>query len=173
MDLQPQLKYISLSMVGFVKYILDTSAILSGKSFSADLELYSSPMIVEEIQHGRMRRHLDYLLEAGLTIMAPSQEVLDLVRKTARESGDIGRVSEADIEILSLARELDAVLLSDDYSIQNLASILGIRFQGVAQEGITEVFEWEYRCRGCGRYFKEMHKACPVCGSELRTKRKM
>jgi UPF0271 protein len=155
-----------------MKFVLDTSAILSGKDFSSEYELYSSPKIIEEIKHGRMRRRLDFLLESGLRVMSPSEDTIKEVRKCAEETGDIARISEADLEILSLAKELDAILLSDDYSIQNIASKLKVDFKGVAQDGITEIFKWEYRCKGCGRYWEKMHDACPVCGSELKTAQK-
>lgn len=156
-----------------MKFVLDTSAILSGKDLSATHELYSSPKILDELKHGRMRRRLNYLIESGLRIMSPSKEIIEMVKKIASETGDIARVTEADIEILSLAKELDAILLTDDYSIQNLATELNIKYQGVAQEGITETIKWSYRCKGCGRYWKELHDSCPVCGSELRTTRKV
>ncbi|UCE37016.1 MAG: hypothetical protein JSW00_16215 [Thermoplasmata archaeon] len=155
-----------------MKFVLDTSAILSGKDFSSEYELYSSPGILKEIEHGRMRRRLDYLLESGLKVMSPSKETLKTVRECAQDTGDIARISEADIEILSLAKELDAVLVTDDYSIQNLASKLHVKYQGAAQEGITRIIEWSYRCRGCGRYWEDFHDSCPVCGSELKTTRK-
>jgi UPF0271 protein len=155
-----------------MKFVLDTSAILSGKDFSADQELYSSPKILDELKHGRMKRRLDYLIESGLKVMIPSNEIIGEVKKCASETGDIARVTEADIEILSLAKELDAVLLTDDYSIQNLASELNVKYQGVAQEGITKTLKWRYRCKGCGRYWQEMQDSCPVCGSELKTTRK-
>lgn len=155
-----------------MKFVLDTSAILSGKDFAADQELYSSPKILDELQHGRMKRRLEYLMESGLRVMSPSKVILEEVRKCASETGDIARVTEADIEILSLAKELDAVLLTDDYSIQNLASELNVQYQGVVQEGITQTLKWRYRCKGCGRYWQKMQDSCPVCGSELKTTRK-
>jgi UPF0271 protein len=155
-----------------MKYVLDASAILSGKDISSQEKLYTSPLIVEEIAHGRMRRHLDYLIEAGLEVLTPSDKALQKVEKTAVESGDIGRVSRADMEVLALARELEAVLLTDDYSIQNLASILNIKYQGIAQEGIKETYKWKFRCKGCGRYYDEMYETCMVCGSDLKTIRK-
>jgi UPF0271 protein len=155
-----------------MKFVLDASAILSGKEFSAEHELYSSPKILVEVRPGSMRRHLDYLVESGLKVISPSEETVEDVRKCASDTGDIGRVSEADIEILSLAKELEAILLTDDYSIQNIATVLGIEYLGVAQEGITEMIEWRYRCKGCGRYWEEMSDGCPVCGSELKTTRR-
>ena len=148
-----------------MKFVLDASAILSGKDFPAHYELYSSPRILEEIQHGRMRRRLDYLIESGLQVMSPTNETIEEVRQCARDTGDIARVSESDIEILSLAKELDCVLLTDDYSIQNLASKLDVEFKGKAQEEITHTIKWSFRCKGCGRYWDEMHDSCPVCGS--------
>lgn len=155
-----------------MKYVLDASAILSGKDISSQDPLYTSPLIVDEIAHGRMRRHLDYLIEAGLEVLTPSERMVRKIEKTARDSGDIGRLSAADIEVLALAWELEAVLLTDDYSIQNLASILNIRYRGIAQEGIAETYQWKFRCKGCGRYYDEMYETCMVCGSDLKTIRK-
>lgn len=155
-----------------MKYVLDTSAILSGKDFSLENELFSSPRIIDEIKHGSMKRRLDFLLESGLTVLSPSKETVEQVKNTAKKTGDEARVTEADIEILSLALELDAVLISDDYSMQNIASKMNIRYQGIAQEEIKETIKWSFRCKGCGRYWEKMHDLCPVCGSRLKTVRK-
>lgn len=155
-----------------MKYVLDASAILSGKDLPADSELFSSPKIVDELKHGRMKRQLDFLIESGLKIISPSEKSKEEVVKVAENTGDIARVSEADLEILGLAKELNAILLTDDYSIQNIASKLGVEFKGISQEGITKTIKWRFRCKGCGRYWEKMHTVCPVCGSELKTTRK-
>jgi UPF0271 protein len=93
------------------------------------------------------------------------------VESQAKITGDIERVSEADLEILSLALELRAILLTDDYSIQNIATKLGVEYKGISQEGIEKTIRWRNRCKGCGRYWEKMHESCPVCGSELKTTR--
>lgn len=155
-----------------MKYVLDTSAILSGKDLPADCELFSSPKILEEIKHGRMKRQLDFLLESGLKVFSPSEKTLAEVALAAERTGDAARVSDADLEILALAMELGAVLLTDDYSIQNLASELDVKYKGIAQKGITKTLKWRIRCTGCGRYWEKMHESCPVCGSQLKTTRK-
>ena len=154
-----------------MKYVLDTSAILSGKDLPADSELFSSPKIVDELKHGRMKRQLDFLIESGLKILSPSEKSKEEVVASAENTGDIVRVSDADMEILALAKELKAILLTDDYSIQNIASKLGVEFTGISQEGISKTIKWRIRCKGCGRYWEKMHKMCPVCGSELKTTR--
>lgn len=155
-----------------MRYVLDTSAILSGKDLPADCELYSSPKILDELKHGRMRRRLDFLIESGLKVLSPSEDTLKEVISAANESGDLLRMSQADLEILGLAKELDATLLTDDYSIQNLASILHVDYMGISQDGIKKTLKWRIRCKGCGRYWDTMHPSCPVCGSELKTTRK-
>jgi UPF0271 protein len=168
----PKSTYNTRSMPISMKYVLDTSAILSGKDLPTDWELFSSPKVISEIQHGKMKRRLDFLLESGLKVLSPSEKYILEITKAAQKTGDIDRISETDIEILSLAKELKAVLLSDDYSIQNLASVLNVEFLGVAQNGITKTINWRIRCKGCGRYWDKMHPECPVCGSELKTTRK-
>jgi UPF0271 protein len=155
-----------------MRYVLDTSAILSGKDLPADCDLYSSPKILDELKGGRMRRRLDFLIESGLKVLSPSEKTLAEVISTAEKTQDIARVSEADLEILGLAKELDATILTDDYSIQNIASELNVKFMGISQNGITETVKWKIRCKGCGRYWEKMHESCPVCGSQLKTTRK-
>ncbi len=89
-----------------------------------------------------------------------------------RSTGDSRRLSETDIEVLALALELGYQIVTDDYSIQNLATVLGVPFRGLDQKGIGAVFEWEARCKGCGKRFPAAVKECDICGSETRTARK-
>lgn len=152
-----------------MKYVLDASAFFSGIDFSLENELYTSPLIVEELKHGKMKRKLGYLIESGLKVLSPSENVVEIVRNFAKKTKDIERISKADLEILALALDLNAVLLTDDYSLQNLASFLKIKYQPILQIGITKEIEWRYRCKGCGRYFEKMYNECPVCGSKLKT----
>ena len=78
----------------------------------------------------------------------------------------------SDIELLALSLELGAVIVSDDYSIQNLASRMGIAFEPFGKAPIREEFKWTYRCKGCGKFYDEPQPDCPVCGSEVVQKRK-
>ena len=130
-----------------MKLILDSSAILSGKYNSADHEFYTSPSISQELEKSDMNEKFNYMIDAGLRIMAPSRNSLQTVRSGAEKTGDIHRLSELDLELLSLALELDGVILTNDYSIQNLASELNIRFLSLSEEGITNVITWHYQCK--------------------------
>ncbi len=155
------------------KIVIDTSSILAGFQFDGTSTYYISPLAADEIRRGKKKEQLDELIERGvLLVHAPSLELMDKVTVGAQESGDINRLSRADIEILALAIEISAVVVSDDYSIQNLAKRLNIPFKAFGKPPIREEFEWTYRCRGCGKFYKEPQKDCPICGSEVAMKRK-
>jgi UPF0271 protein len=151
-----------------MKFVLDSSAILSGKINSSEHEFYTSPLITQELERSEMKESFQYLIDAGLRIMAPSQKSIQQVHESARKTGDINRLSEPDMELLSLALELDGVIMTNDYSIQNLASELKIPFLSPDEQEITKVITWQYQCKGCAQIFEEKQKDCPVCGSELR-----
>ena len=157
-------------------YIIDTSIILSGKPIDLD----SSPMVTTssvsaEIKSGgRDHRLFQYLLEKGLIIRDPSKKAIEKIHDIATETGDINRLSDADIDILALAVDLknekkDVIILSDDYSIQNVAAALNMKFQSFNQRGITKKLKWQYRCPGCGKQFQEPVKECPICGTEIKS----
>jgi len=157
-------------------FIIDTSAILSGKPINLDnANMSTTPGVSEELKPGgRDYRTFQLLQEKGLIIQSPSKESVNKINKTAEETGDKERLSTADIEILALALDInkdvnkETIILTDDYSIQNVANTLNIKFQSFSQRGITKKFKWMYRCPGCGKRFKESIKICPICGSETK-----
>ncbi|MHB8585025.1 MAG: NOB1 family endonuclease [Thermoplasmatota archaeon] len=154
--------------------VLDTSALLSGQAGELLARepggaFYAPESILQEFRRpGRDRRALDYLLEAGLRLMSPSVESTRRAEEAAARTGDDRKLSDVDLDVISIAIDVKGTIRTDDYSIQNVASVLLIPFQGIAQKGIQEVWEWVHRCRGCGRIYKENTKECAVCGSEVR-----
>lgn len=163
--------FITADHIPLMRYVLDTSALLSGRDFLKEHELYTSPKVIHEIKRGRMRRKLNYLLEVSLKVLMPKNESIQIIKKGAEKTGDIGRLSPADIEILALAKEMNATLLTDDYSIQNLAKELKINYKGIDIKEIEKKIYWKYRCKGCGKYWNELYRSCPICGSKVRTVR--
>ena len=145
-------------------FIIDTSAILSGKPINLNNgRVVTTPAVSSELKPGgRDYRIFQFLKEKGLTIQLPSKESINKVKKIAKDTGDKDRLSLADIEILALALDInnktdgEAVILSDDYSIQNVAHTLNIRFKGFSQKEITKKFKWLFRCPGCGRNSKNL-----------------
>lgn len=158
-------------------FIIDTSAILSGKPITIpNAVIITTPGVSNELNPGgRDFRMFELLKETGLTIQVPSKEAIQSVKQTAQETGDDRRLSTADIEIVALALDInkkpdhEATILSDDYSIQNVASTLNLKFQGFLQKEITKKFKWVSRCPGCGKQFNEIKKICPICGTTTKS----
>lgn len=158
-------------------FIIDTSAILSGKPIRFnDATIVTTPGVSAEINPGgKDFRSFELLKETGLAIHQPSKESLQLVKQTATHTGDDRRLSSADIELLALALDIntdpsqEAILLTDDYSIQNVATTLHIRFEGFSQKAITKKFKWVTRCPGCGKTFTDPVTLCPICGTSTKS----
>ena len=92
-------------------------------------------------------------------VREPREEYVKRVEEAAEELGE--ELSETDVQVLALALELGAPLVTDDAGVQNVACFLEIPFEGVHFR-ITHLIFWERRCRKCGYRGKE--KTCPVCG---------
>jgi UPF0271 protein len=152
-----------------VSYVLDATAIRAGMSLGgARGEFYTTPGVIDEIRKGPVARSLELAVEISLTVMEPGDAARKKVSEAAKQTGDDSRLSETDREILALAWELKATIISDDYSVQNVAKVLGLKTESQI-DGIRKTINWTYRCRGCGRYFDEKQPDCPICGSEVRS----
>lgn len=149
--------------------VLDSGAILAGKPLDSDHVMYAPPAVVDEFQPGgKSRRALDYLLEAGLRVIPPSAQALGEAEEAATRTGDLPRLSGADLEVLALAKDVNGCVVTDDYAVQNVCATLHIPFEPIVQQGITEVIVWTYKCRGCGKVYPDLAEECSVCGSEVR-----
>lgn len=152
--------------------VIDSSVLYYGKDLPPEYECAITPGVVQELTKLGMGSRLGLLLDTKLEVLSPSILAVKAVREAATKTGDSRRLSETDIELLALAHELGYELITDDYSIQNLATVLGIKTRGMDQSGIKEVFEWQARCTGCGKLFTAEVKICDVCGSRTRVRRK-
>ena len=148
--------------------VLDSSALFYGKDLPAEFELVISPGVAAELERHGMGDRLALLLDSRVKVLSPSKESLARILSTAEASGDSMKLSSTDKEILALALDLGYELITDDYSIQNLASILEIPCRGLDQKGIEKVIEWESKCAGCGKRLPANVKECDVCGSRTK-----
>lgn len=153
-------------------YVLDTSVLYYGKDLPAGFECVITPGVVRELNREEMGDRLELLLATRIRISSPSERSMQRVAKEAEKTGDSRRLSDTDKELLSLSLDLGYELITDDYSIQNLAKVLGIPCRGMDQKGIAEVFEWQAKCKGCGKVFPADVRVCDVCGTETKTRRK-
>ena len=148
-------------------YVLDTSAFIYGIAPGGEME--TVPAVYAEVKDERSRLKLE-LLE-GLQVIEPDRVFLDRVAEAARETGDDQRLSKADGDLLALALQekesgKDAVLMTDDYAVQNVALRLGIPVRGILQRK-ARPRQWRFRCPGCNRRYPSPG-TCPACGSALK-----
>jgi UPF0271 protein len=148
-------------------YVLDATAFIEG--FETEERVATIPAVREELTDGAGYR-FDAMEGAGMYVHLPEEDVLDRVRRAAESTGDGGVLSETDLRLLAAAYELDGVLVTDDYAMQNVADALDVGTEVIAQDGIAEQRDWEFQCQGCGREFEERKDRCPVCGADLARK---
>lgn len=152
--------------------VLDTNCILAGFQFDNTKEYYTVPEAFEEIKRGDMRAALEGLQERGvLVVKAPGSEALEAVCTASVGTGDWNRLSKADRSLVALTKELCGILVTDDYSMQNVSRVLGIEYRPFGKAAIRETMTWGYKCKGCARTYETKQKDCPVCGSAVVQKR--
>lgn len=159
--------------------VLDTSALINWPLVSLD-----GGFVVESQRLEVVRISPDRMLPieaARMNWSSPSRESLEEATRIASKTGDLDGLSETDLRLFALAIELGGHMHTDDYRLQNLCSSVGLKWTPVESKGISEVWEWEIRCRGCGavadgsentRPASEGVGECIECGSELRVVKK-
>ncbi|RLF17522.1 MAG: hypothetical protein DRJ66_00625 [Thermoprotei archaeon] len=157
--------------------VLDASAIINylAKFGNIDGEAYITERAIEEIESEDGRMRVQQLIEMGkLHIRKPDKNYVRKVIEAARRTGDLVELSAADIDTLALALELmnsnrNVLLITDDYSIMNVAYSLGIKFLSLFMKPIREYREYIYICRTCNFSTREPPKnfICPRCGDKL------
>ncbi len=145
-------------------HVLDASAIILRKAVYDDM--ITVPEIIQEIKDENSRLYLDVV---NIRVEEAKEEFVMTVINAAKKTGDIERLSDADIRLIAKALEVDGTVVTDDYSIQNVAGKLGIKYENVMQKGIEKEFKWIRVCRGCKKITER--KICEVCGSETYLKR--
>lgn len=148
--------------------VLDASVFFT--EIPVDGPISTTPSVVEELTDTHAKCRFEVLTAAGLTVREPRGEDLARVDAAALRTGDSGVLSGTDRDILALALELSAVLVTDDFAIQNVAHRLGIETRSIRQRPARPI-RWRYRCSGCGRYWKEPGD-CPICGAPIKRKLK-
>ncbi len=143
-----------------VMYVLDASSIIAGINVPPDKGI-TTPEVLEEVKLHNFNMLL-YRVES------PDSSFIEEVRAAAKKTGDLEVLSDTDINLLALALQEHGILVTDDYAMQNVATKLGIKYEGIQMRGIKEVRRWKWRCESCGRYFRKYYEECPVCGGKLR-----
>ncbi|NPB01699.1 MAG: ribonuclease VapC [Methanopyri archaeon] len=123
-------------------YVLDTSAIIKGFVPPDDAKCYTVPEVVSEVRDDISRARLS---SYNVMILEPKDWAVRRVKRMARLTGDLEKLSDTDVKVLALAVILkdrmsdDVHLVTTDYAMQNVASNLGIEIVPLYDREIDEV----------------------------------
>jgi len=160
--------------------VLDTSAFIAGFDPLAITDMvYTVPAVGQElVSNSIVYTRFKTAVESGkLQMRTPSKVFLGRVRDSSKAVGDVLFLSEVDKQVLALALELKSfgenpLIVTDDYSIQNVANQLGLEFAPLMTFGIRYRLDWIIYCPACHREYPADYKlkACQACGTELKRK---
>lgn len=151
---------------------------MSYDPLSSKTEQYTVPSVICELKDRAARTRVLTAKDLGiLRLQQPSERAKKSVESTSTGLGDRRRLSPTDRDVLALCLDLTAlrrqcILVTDDYSIQNVAEHLGIQFRTLTTRGIRYRFHWILYCPGCGRTYRSNleSRVCTICGTELKRK---
>ena len=161
--------------------ILDASAILGGfKPHLINQEQYIPSGVIKEIKSAEAEENLSLgFKEKKISVRDPSVESIDEINQFALKTGDSFVLSEVDISVLALALEIkkegkEPIILTDDYSIQNLAEKLNIEHDSIIESGIRTQIQWIIVCPSCRKKYPHAKKKsiCEACGTPLKRVKK-
>ncbi len=159
--------------------VLDTSAFITGfgpyLSSIPAIPTYTIREVLDEINSKELKMKIELSLSEGsLKLEEPSKRGLIKATEMAKKSGDVSALSAVDLKIIALASDLkdngiDVSIMTDDYGIQNVSSIMGISYSPAAESGIKRIIMWQKICPACRKEFApDFNGKCPECGNELK-----
>ena len=159
---------------------MDTSALIAGfDPFAIKKKTYTTPLVKEELKSDSTPnlRFQTAIENKKLEVKQPESKFIDIVIQQSKRTGDFKYLSQADIEVLALALQLKSLgenptVVTDDYSMQNVANKLGIEFSPLTTFGIKYRFKWILYCPACRKKYPPDYKPkkCEICGTELKRK---
>lgn len=159
---------------------MDTSAFIAGFDPLAIADpVYTVPTVGHELASNSMiyTRFRTAVENGKLQMKTPSNSYLSRVKESSKVVGDVLFLSEVDKQVLALALELKDLgenprIVTDDYSIQNVADQLDLRFASLVTFGIRYRLDWIIYCPACHRQYPTDYEAktCQACGTELKRK---
>jgi UPF0271 protein len=145
-----------------MKVILDTSSLIYLNDFRGFSEIFTVQEVVDEVKDKISKIKLNSL---KLKVIEPSKGNLKKVEGVAKKTGDLEKLSKTDLKVLAAAAENEAVIISDDRNIQNVAEEMKLKYISIFNKEISKKFKWKKICKSCG-YVSEEMDSCPRCGSK-------
>lgn len=139
-------------------HVADANVFIHGRGQYPFEEAFTVPGVMEELKSQAAKTSFD---TEDIEIREPGEETLEAVKQKSREISS--PTSDTDEQLLALAMEMDATLLTDDKALQNLALHLGVKFESFLADRIDGRREWRRVCENCGA--ESGGGECDRCGS--------
>lgn len=151
------------------RYIADATAFYAGLPFK-DVIIFTTPEVIEEVRHIKKDYMLiNTLINAGIIdIIKPSPANMQRAKRLAEKSGDIDKLSKADLSIIAIALELGYEVITDDYAIINVLRSNNMKVRGISTK-MRKVGRWIRYCKGC-KVTYSTGNICSRCGNKLSRK---
>lgn len=157
--------------MNLVKFVLDSSAFIGGFLPEED-EYFTVHEVIDEVEDDQSKERFSYFLSSGkIRIKEPNSELVKDVTEKAQATGD--KLSLTDIKLIALAIELKSSIISEDYGIQNVSSMVNVKYKSIRESGIKKIINWEYYCMGCRKIYSKDKKTCQDCGSIIKRRPKV
>ena len=155
--------------------MLDAGAFYAGIPFLSSSRYCTTQAVLDEVKHiKRSYNAIGTLLDSGLLqVIDPDNNSIEKAAAAAKNTGDLQKLSRADISVIALALHLGLALVTDDYAVANVSAMLQIPIRSTLGKGIKENRKWINYCSACGKMFGPNSKECRICGNTLRRKYKV
>lgn len=152
-----------------VSRVLDATSFYAGVPFSSQETGFTTPLVFEEIKHIKKNHGaVQTLIDLGrLHVIEPEKKFTNIILEKANQTGDLPNLSKEDVSVLALCIQIDGELVTDDYTVSNVAKHLELKVIPIMTKGISKVLDTVYFCPACGKVSKKM-SSCPICGSKLK-----
>ena len=151
--------------------VLDATSFYAGVPFSSQEQSFTTPLVFEEIKHIKKSHDaVQTLIDLGrLKIVEPEEKFIKFILEESKNTGDLLELSKEDMSVLALCVQLNGELVTDDYTVSNVARHLNLKVIPIMTKGISKVLDSVYLCPACNKSFKKISD-CPICGSKLKKK---
>lgn len=113
------------------KIVFDSSAFLNRFFFDDIKEVYTTNSVLNEIKNREQKAQVENLIHNRKVKI---EEPLLKTTKEIKSKFGKARLSETDFDVIALAKDLDAELHTDDFTMRSVANLLGIKICGVSIE---------------------------------------
>lgn len=174
MEQEPQCSSKEFTRKERTVLVLDTTAFIAKYALQVySSNMYTVPSVLQEVKDKESRESLELsILINRIVVRNPSQESIEYIKNIARRIGEHVSLSRTDIEVIALAYELSrkykVIVITDDYTMQNVLLHLGIPYKPLRTQGIKVARKYKVYCPTCYYVSTNYEEYCPICNTKLR-----